>query len=99
MKDYGPGPLRRWERWPGVLAPFLLGQSTEETLLLHLEDFSAFMAAKRCRAHFFLGAQRLDAGDLSEYRRQLELAVGQDDNSIREPEYHLARAELLGLDQ
>lgn len=22
VKEYGPGPLRRWERWPGVLAPW-----------------------------------------------------------------------------
>ena len=52
------------------------------------------MAVRRCPAHFYLGARLLDAGDLTGYRRGLELAVGQGDNSISAPEYHLARAEL-----
>jgi hypothetical protein len=98
-KDHYPGPLRRWDRWPGVLAPFLLGTSTEEALLPHLEDPNPFMAVRRCPAHFYLGARRLDEGDLAGYRQQLELAVGQGDNSILAPEYHLARAELLAMDQ
>jgi hypothetical protein len=97
VKDYHAGPLRRRERWPGVLAPFLLGQSPEEALRPHTDDFGPYAANRRCGAYFYLGARHLDTGSLGEYRQCLELAVRQGENSLVQPEYHLARAELLAL--
>ena len=38
-------------------------------------EWGPFMAGKRCKGHFYLGARRLDAGDLDGYRQHLELAV------------------------
>ena len=98
-KDYGPGPLRRWERWPGVLAPFLAGESGEDALRPVIQDSNPFLAGTRCKACFYLGARRLDAGDLSGYRYYLELAIGEGGYKVREPEYCLARAELLAVGQ
>jgi hypothetical protein len=58
------------------------------------------MAAKRSSAFFYLGARRLDAGDLTGYRHYLEQAICQGENSVLAPEYHLARCELgTQLDQ
>jgi hypothetical protein len=94
---------RRWRtkwcqasRWPGPLAPFLLGQRSAEALLAYVEaEFPPDWVDTRCQAHFYVGARALDAGDEAGYRRELALAAPRDGLALaNEEEYYLARFEL-----
>jgi lipoprotein NlpI len=81
-------------RWPGPLAPFLLGRVSNEAIHSMAADSGGFSARARCQASFYLGARYLDAGDFMAYRESLVQAAGQSNRTITQPEYHLAYTEL-----
>jgi len=62
--------------WPGPVAPYLLGETADDALLVFTSgepSFSNPMWAPR-EAHFFTGARLLDRGDLAAYKEQVQLA-------------------------
>jgi hypothetical protein len=80
--------------WPGKLAPFLLGEASEEDVLqASAAEVPLRQQRQRCVAHFYIGATRLKNGDEAGYRRELELALVEGFN-WQEPEYFLACSEL-----
>jgi tetratricopeptide (TPR) repeat protein len=83
--------------WPAPLRPFLLGMSSAEELLAAVPNPHPFRARWLCQAHFYIGAGSLSRSDMSQYQEQLTLAVAQGSDSIQEPEFHLAQAELRRL--
>jgi hypothetical protein len=98
--------LRRWWRmkwcqksyWPGSIVGFLLDKVPDRPLTAVADPTSPYRYRDRTRAHFFLAAKRLAAGDMDAYREHVRLAASQEDDAITRPEYHLARAELTALE-
>jgi hypothetical protein len=71
----------RPDDWPGPVAPYLLGETADDALLVFT---SAEQSAKNPmwaprEAHFYTGARLLDRGDLSGYKEQMELAKNMAD--------------------
>jgi hypothetical protein len=83
--------------WPAPLPPFLLGTGSAVELLAAIADSHPSRARWLCQAHFYIGASALSRGDLPKYEAQLKLALSQGNDSIREPEFHLAGAELRSM--
>jgi hypothetical protein len=84
-------------RWPGPVVPFLLGKSSPEALLGAVPETHPFRPNWLCQARFYIAAACRSRGELPECREHMTLAASQDRKALSEPEYYLARAELLEL--
>jgi hypothetical protein len=99
---------RRWRAryvrasFESPIIPFLLGSNTESELLAAVAarlGQGALYPRLSAKANFYIGARALDAGDHKRYKAQLALTTGLGRESILDPETHLARGELQGLEQ
>jgi len=85
---------KRATAWPGPVAKFLLGQITEEEFLEKAYQWPTLQSRTLTKAHFWIGVDQYRQGDIESYRYHLHQARS---GHILEPEYYLAKVELLEL--
>jgi tetratricopeptide (TPR) repeat protein len=83
--------------WPGPIARFLLGETTQQTLFaLAKASDPQKNRNQQCEANFFVGQFELQKGAKDEARRLLQLAERDCPRNFLEA--HAARADLRALD-
>jgi hypothetical protein len=81
--------------WPGPIANFVLGRLAEAELLSAINANHPILKAKQlCQAEFYLGLQRLAAGDSAGFLERMGQAKSQGAVSPVKQEFYLADGEL-----
>ncbi|MHB1044152.1 MAG: hypothetical protein ACYC0Q_15125 [Eubacteriales bacterium] len=83
----------RIKYWPGPVAQYLLGNMSEDDLILTARKSNR---EKRylCEAYFYIGARALSKGDKKHFRKAMADSVATGPPNYVENEFYLARYEL-----
>jgi len=86
--------LRDLNRWPGIIAPYLLGRVNEESLSAAVATTSSkiIQSRRRCQADFYIALLSLCKGDWKRFKDSMNRCVG-NPYGYHEYEYYLARWE------
>lgn len=85
---------KRMVNWPGPLANYMLGETSEETLLGLINTQPSLKARQTCQAKFYIALKKLMSHDEEGYYQLLRECVSLDPVSRLEQEYYIAKGEL-----
>jgi hypothetical protein len=83
--------------WPGALAPYILGEISEETLLSKILPIPILKERQSCQAHFAIAVKGLEKNHTQNYKRSLETSISYGSAAYLEQLYYLAKIELEKL--